>query len=218
MVYSEFTLDKALRDFDLTLEQETALFRDVQEVSISERLRSLLDDYIPLALTINTVALTINTEMSRSAMIMTPILVELRNLMNKQISLFIGIEFKVAPEQGLNGYCDYIISQSPMQLFLQAPVLMMVEAKKEDITAGIGQCVAEMVAARIHNKRENHDSTTIYGVVTAGNVWKFLCLQGGVVIVDKDEYYLTNSARSWAFCCTLQAARNRRTKESSKWN
>ena len=57
-----------------------------------------------------------------------PILVELRRRSLGRVGLFSGVEFSVAPDQGLNGICDYLISQAPEQLFIRAPVLAIVEA------------------------------------------------------------------------------------------
>jgi len=87
--------------------------------------------------------------------------------------------------------CDFIISQSPEQLFVKAPVVMLVEAKNENINNGLGQCVAEMVAAQIFNQREQNSISTIYGVVTTGTNWKFLRLIDHQIEIDLREYYLS---------------------------
>jgi ABC-type uncharacterized transport system substrate-binding protein len=86
--------------------------------------------------------------------------------------------------------CDFIISESPEQLFVSAPVITLVEAKKENITAGLGQCVAEMLAAQIFNEREGNNIPVVYGSVTSGTNWKFLKLDGKVIEIDLSEYYL----------------------------
>jgi hypothetical protein len=52
----------------------------------------------------------------------------------------------------------------------------------------LGQCVAEMLAARIFNEREGNDISTIYGTVTSGTNWRFLKLEGDIVNIDLDEY------------------------------
>jgi activator of 2-hydroxyglutaryl-CoA dehydratase len=70
--------------------------------------------------------------------------------------------------------------------------MMLVEAKKEDILAGLGQCVAEMVAAQIFNEREGNEISVIYGTVTSGTNWKFLKLEGQVIEIDLNEYYLSD--------------------------
>lgn len=107
------------------------------------------------------------------------------------MGLFSGSEFNVAPERGLNGTCDFLISLSPERLFISAPVITLVEAKKEDIKAGFGECVAEMLAAQLFNEQEGNQIPTIYGAVTSGTVWRFLKLQGQIVYIDRVEYYLS---------------------------
>lgn len=67
------------------------------------------------------------------------------------------------------------------------------EAKKENINAGLGQCVAEMLAAQLFNERADNVIKTIFGVVTTGTAWKFLKLTGQIVEVDLSEYYLNNA-------------------------
>jgi hypothetical protein len=69
--------------------------------------------------------------------------------------LFSGKEFNVAPERGLNGFCDFLISLSPEQLLIKAPVIALVEAKNDNIQLGLGQCIAEMVAAQLFNQQHN---------------------------------------------------------------
>lgn len=185
MAYSDFSLDKVRRAFNLTLADRVDSFADISELECSEMLAANLRRNVPLAL-------ASNTEKSRSEMIIAPILIELRSLLDERISLFSGIDFTVDAELGLNGSCDFIISRNPELLILTAPVIAIVEAKKENINAGLGQCVAEMVAASLFNEREGNEIKTIYGVVTTGTNWKFLKLQGQVVTVDLSEYYLNN--------------------------
>jgi hypothetical protein len=54
-----------------------------------------------------------NSEKARSELIIAPILVDLRRQLNEQISLFSGVDFTVDETKGLNGTCDFIITQSP---------------------------------------------------------------------------------------------------------
>lgn len=63
---------------------------------------------------------------------------------------------------------------------------------KEDIIAGIPQCLAELVAAQIFNAREGIVRETLYGVVTNGEVWKFMRLRGVDAVLDDGFYYLDN--------------------------
>jgi len=185
MSYSDFTLDRVKKVFDLTLSDKIDNFADTPELPCSAILTETLKENVSLAL-------ASNTEKSRSGMIIAPILIELRKQLNYQISLFSGIDFTIDPSQGLNGNCDFIISRSPELLLLSAPVITVVEAKKENINAGLGQCVAEMLAAQLFNEREGNDISAIYGCVTTGTNWKFLKLVGKIVEIDLSEYYLSN--------------------------
>jgi hypothetical protein len=56
--------------------------------------------------------------------------------------------------------------------------------------AGLGQCAAEMVAARIFNEREGEGPTIIHGAVTTGTNWRFLKLESNDLLVDRQEYTL----------------------------
>lgn len=185
MAYSDFTLNTVLKTFDLTLNDKVDMFSAVPELEYSDFLVQTLRENVPLAL-------ASNTEKARSEMIIAPILIELRKQLNYQVSLFSGIDFTVDASLGLNGSCDFLISSSPELLILQAPVIAIVEAKKENINAGLGQCVAEMLAAKIFNEREGNDVQVIYGTVTTGSIWKFLKLQEKTIEIDLGEYFLNN--------------------------
>jgi len=133
-------------------------------------------------------ALEVSTEKARSEFIIAPMLAEVRRQLGGQISLFSGIDFTVDSEAGLRGVCDFLFSLSPLQLSVQAPVVAVVEAKNENIKAGIGECVAEMLAAQRFNAARAAALPAIYGVVTTGSNWKFLRLTDTTVTVDQAEY------------------------------
>ncbi|MBW4478713.1 MAG: hypothetical protein KME54_18085 [Tolypothrix brevis GSE-NOS-MK-07-07A] len=185
MSYSDFTLDRVRRSFNLTISDKVDIFSSILELELPPLLLEIIQENIPLAL-------ASNTEKSRSEMIIAPILIAVRKYLNYQVSLFSGIDFTVDPSQGLNGNCDFLISRSPELLIVSAPVVTIVEAKKENINAGLGQCVAEMIAAKLFNEREGNNIQTIYGTVTTGTNWKFLKLVGQVVEIDLSEYYINN--------------------------
>lgn len=181
MPYSDFTLKKTKTDLQLKIIEQQNLFADIEEVKISDILSAILEENVPLAL-------AINTEKARSELIISNILVELRKLFHHKISLFSGIEFNVDKDKDLNGRCDFIISCSPEQLLLNAPLIAIVEAKNENIIGGLGPCIAEMVAAKIFNEQEHHQVKFLYGAVTSGNTWKFLKLDQQTIYIDLKDY------------------------------
>jgi len=123
-------------------------------------------------------------------MIIAPVLIEVRRLLDNKISLFSGIDFNVNIEQGLNGFCDFLIGLSSQQLYVTSPVIALVEAKNDNLKQGFAQCIAEMIAAAQLNQSEGNNIENIYGCVTNGNQWVFLQLTGNLVVVDLDEYYI----------------------------
>jgi hypothetical protein len=184
MAYSDFTLAKAKDVFGLTLDEHQYLFRAIETVQPSDFLQQMLDENLSLAT-------AINSEKARSEFLIAPILSEVRRQLNYRISLFSGTEFNVDPAQGLSGFCDFILSASQEQYFITAPVITVVEAKNENIIAGLGQCVTTMIAAQIFNQRTGREIEMIYGVVTSGTNWKFMTLKGAVAAIDMAEYYIS---------------------------
>ena len=183
MAYSDFDLKKVRNDFGLRIDEQPDLFADVTPVQPGATLANTLAETAHLAI-------AINTEKARSELLITPVLLDIWRQAQSQISLFSGTEFTVDEARGLTGYCDYILSRSKEQLTVNAPVVMIVEAKNENIKGGLGQCVAEMIAAQIFNELEGSAIETIYGVVTTGEIWKFLKLVGSVASIDLSDYYI----------------------------
>ena len=107
-------------------------------------------------------------------MIIAPILIELKQQLSDNISFFSGKDFTVDAEKGSNGFCDFLISLSAEQIFINAPIVTLVEAKNDNIESGLGRCMAEMVGAGLFNRRKGREIKTIYGTVTTGSVFKSL--------------------------------------------
>lgn len=183
MPYNAFTLSKVKKDFNLIVDESRNLFAYVDPATPSDFLKQALAEYVPLAT-------VINTEKARSELIIAPVLVEVKRQTQNRASLFSGTLFDVDSEKGLSGYCDFILSASREQIEITAPVVTIVEAKKEDLIGGIGQCIAAMVAAQIFNERAENQVNLIYGAVTSGTVWRFLTLQENTVCIDSIEYYI----------------------------
>jgi hypothetical protein len=55
---------------------------------------------------------------------------------------------------------------------------------------GLGQCGSEMLAAQIFNEKENNQIDVIYGCVTTGLLWKFLCLKNKTLYINPVEIAL----------------------------
>lgn len=187
MSYGDFTLKKLETQFQLIIIDQAELFPNIEPVNPSQLLQETLAENLPLAL-------GIDTEKARSELIVMPVLVELRRLFNRQISLFSGREFNIDSSVGLNGTCDFIISHSSQQLSVKAPIFTAVEAKNDNIRSGIPQCIAEMLAAQKFNEQENNNIPCIYGAVTTGSLWKFIRLEATTVYIELKEHFIENIA------------------------
>ena len=135
-------------------------------------------------------ATAINTEKARSELIIAPVLLEVRRILNFQIGFFSGSEFNVDLQAGLSGYCDYILTASKEAYEIRTPVVTLAEAKNESIKSGLGQCIAQMVAAQLFNQRNAEAISSIYGAVTTGTDWKFLKLTDKTIWIDKRDYFI----------------------------
>ena len=185
MPYSQFTtLAKAKAAFNLTTIEGVRFLPDVQPINPSTTLLEFLRDNL-------TWAVAVGSEKAMSEVAVAPVLLEVRKICqsrNQPLSVFSGIDFTVDLEAGLNGYCDYLISRSAEQMDIEAPAIVLVEAKKADLKTGLGQCVAEMVAAQRFNHEAGKPVAVIYGVVTSGIQWQFLKLEDRVVTIDLNIY------------------------------
>ena len=188
MAYSNFTLIEAQKTFQLEKVLSNGLFSQIEPVEPSAYLTTGLAKKAALAT-------AIGTEKARSELIVADVLVELLEHFNYRISFFSGIDFSVDPGRDLTGVCDFLVSLSPDQLDLQAPVIVLVEAKNLDLKLGLGQCVAEMLAAQRFNAEKGNDIRAVYGATTTGIDWQFLKLEDKQLHLDMATYTIERCDR-----------------------
>ncbi len=188
MAYSEFTLETAQKTFQLDTVRSLGLFSEIEPVEPSTYLTMGLARKASLAT-------AIGTEKARSELIVVDVLVDLLEHFDHSISLFSGIDFSVDAEKGLTGVCDFLVSLSPEQFYLESPIIVLVEAKNLDLKLGIGQCVAEMLAAQRFNAERENDIPCIYGASTTGIDWQFLKLEKKRLHIDMSTYTIERCDR-----------------------
>jgi len=182
MAYSDFTLEETIKRFSLS-QAFSSLFIDLSYPEISPWLHETLATSLRLAL-------PSGNEKARSEFAIAPILLEIEKAFSKEIFIFSGKNLDVDRNLGLHGECDFILSRGTVPLIIQAPILGIVEAKKDDIDGGIGQCAAQMVGAQRFNQRHEQKKSCTYGCVTSGEIWQFLKLSGELLTIDSDRYYI----------------------------
>ena len=177
MSYSKFTAKDLSQQFGIEQKFQENLFASLPKRKASDLLMQTLSESVEFAL-------LQNTEKARSEFIIAPVFLELRKQADEKISIFSGIDFNVDKGLKLTGACDFLVSRSAYQAYLKSPVVVAVEAKRQDFEKGYLQCIAEMIAVRIFNEREGNPTERIYGTVTTGNVWQFLMLEGSQALIE----------------------------------
>lgn len=180
MPYTDWTLDALRVSFGLIIQQEL-LLPNVAPVPVPPWLQETLAKGMPLAL---------GSEKARSEFVIAPILLTLRDLNQNRITIYSGQRLDGDPNVGLVGECDFLITSTPLLPIVQAPIISVVEAKKNDIESGLGQCAAQMLGAQRFNQRDHSPITTIYGCITTGEVWQILKLSDTHLVIDSERYYI----------------------------
>jgi hypothetical protein len=181
MAFSDFTYPEVFAALGLREDNILDMFAGVPDVAASATLRAVFAQNVPQA--------TMNySEAARATLLVAPIISELWARYGARIGAYYGVEFNADPEAGLTGYCDFLITRAPQLPRIVAPVAVIVEAKRDNLENGYGQCIAGMVGAQRFNRRAGNGIETVYGASTTGISWRFLRLSGSVVTFDTMEY------------------------------
>jgi hypothetical protein len=182
VTYSDFTLEDVEKLLGVRV-QPADLFPGLAPLPVPPWLEDSLARGRQLALV---------SEKARSEFVVAPILLACRELSDNAVAIYSGQRLDVEPEKGLAGECDFVLALTDPVPVLHAPVLTVVEAKKNDVESGLGQCAAQMVAARLFNEREGTPQARIHGCVTTGEAWQFLRLDGSQLSLDRGRLYIDN--------------------------
>ena len=181
MPYTDFTLDTVETRFGLVAVPGD-LFPGLMPLPVPEWLRDLLARGQAMAALVS--------EKARSEFLVTPVLLACRDLVPGALSIYSGQRLDVDADQGLTGECDYILALTPPVPRLRAPLVTVLEAKRGDIELGLGQCVAQMVGARLFNERAGSVTGSIFGAVTTGEAWQFIRLEGAAVTLHRERLFI----------------------------
>lgn len=180
MAYADFTLEEAESTLGVTTEPGD-LFPGMVQATVPAWLSDQLARGMELALV---------SEKARSEFIVAPILLAVREASRSTVSILSGQRLDIDPGRRLVGECDFLLARSQPVPRLRAPLMAVVEAKRNDIDGGLGQCVAQMVASRVFNEQAGLSIPTVFGCVTTGEDWQFLGLAGPTVTLHRPRLYL----------------------------
>jgi len=181
MAYTDFTLESAEAELGVTT-RPGPIFPNLAPVPVPAWLRDVLARGMRLALV---------SEKARSEFVVAPILLALRELSGDRIAILSGQRLDVDPARRLQGECDFLLALSEPVPRLRAPVAAAV-AKKNDIDAGLGQCIAQLAAVQVYNERSGRPLGSVYGCVTTGEDWQFFRLTGAEVTIGKGRHYISD--------------------------
>ena len=125
------------------------------------------------------------SESARCEAVIFPVLREVYKAYAEDYALW--IKKPITYDETLSGTPDYFIStRSELgMLVVGIPLIMFVEAKKNDFEQGWGQCLAELVAAQ----KINADlDIPVHGIVSDGTLWQFGYLVGDAFTRNKTSF------------------------------
>ena len=102
--------------------------------------------------------------------------------------------WKAAPLQSdkVYGVADFLIA--PRRGYVEAPLLCVIEAKKDDFDAGRVQCIGEMTACRWNNAQKS-DPINVYGIVSNGQGWVFYELAPNGPVRETELFAISDMPR-----------------------
>ena len=182
MPYTDFTLELAEATLGVTARLGD-LFPGLVAAAVPGWLADQLGRGMRLALV---------SEKARSEFIVAPILLAVREASGEAVAILSGQRLDVDPDRRLVGECDFLLARSDPVPRLRAPLMTVALAKRNDIDGGLGQCVAQMVAAQLYNDRAGQPTAAVYGCVTTGEDWQFLRLADAVVTLHRPRLYIAD--------------------------
>lgn len=180
MAYSDFTLLELKEEFGLT-DTVDSLFAELPPVEPSEVLTAQLKRAIKLPL---------RNEKAKSELIVSPILLELIDRNGDFFTFYSGENLPADRSRGLVGECDFMISRNTGSFAINMPILAVIEAKRDNLEAGVDQCAAQLYGASLINQGLGYPVPVYYGCVTNAREWLFLKFQHTQYSIDNRRYQL----------------------------
>lgn len=130
--------------------------------------------------------LPLTNEKAKAERVISPVLSEIARFYVDKISFFSGEDLNVNDD--LSGECDFFFTLIPKSVYLESPMISLVEAKDEDMEYGIAQCAAQLYGAKLYNEMEGKHIPFLYGCATDGVEWRFIRFEGNIFYVDTKVY------------------------------
>lgn len=155
--------DEILAEFDYAFTRKRLqLPKTKSEIKGLIELRNSIEETIPYV--------TLSSEAAKREILIAPVLSRVAVITKR----LLRIEYPVKVNNLLQGNLDYLIQSQHS--------LVVIEAKRDDMTKGFTQLAVEMIALATLEKSPD----ILYGVVTMGDVWVFGILEQASRIITRD--------------------------------
>lgn len=136
--------------------------------------------------------LPLRNEKAKSELIVSPVLLELIDRNSDFFTFHSGENLPADRSRGLVGECDFMVSRNTGSFAINMPILAIIEAKRDNIEAGVDQCAAQLYGASLINQGLGHPVPVYYGCVTNAREWLFLKFQHDHYLIDNRRYQLNH--------------------------
>ena len=155
--------DEILAEFNYSFTRKRLqLPKTNREIEGLTQLRNSIEETIPYV--------TLSSEAAKREILIAPVLSRVAVITKR----LLRIEYPVKVNNLLQGNLDYLIQSQHS--------LVVIEAKRDDMTRGFTQLAVEMIALASLEKSPD----ILYGVVTMGDVWVFGILEQASRTITKD--------------------------------
>jgi len=180
MAYSDFTLLELKEQFNL-IDTVESLFGELPDVEPGDLLTRQLS---------RAMKLPIRNEKAKSELIISPVLLEVIDRNSDFFTFYSGENLPADRARGLSGECDFVISRNTGSFAINMPILTVIEAKRDNIEAGVDQCAAQLYGASLINQGLGHPVPVYYGCVTNARDWLFMRFERNQYRIDNRRYQL----------------------------
>lgn len=145
-----FDTDEILAEFGYSYTQARLnLTRNQKELTGLDQLKAQIEETLPYV--------QLTSESAKREVLVAPVLTRVATICHQ----ILRFEYPLKVNNWLQGNLDYLIRAESQ--------IVVVEAKRDDLTRGFTQLAVEMIALAMVNESQQN----IYGVVTMGNFWVF---------------------------------------------
>lgn len=181
--YKDYSKTQLEKIFDITIKLDNIINTNKQDEANYRDLQHKVNKLAARTRIANT------NEATRLGLLVAPILVEVSIIYNLGLFFEQPVDLykedtPTLPHQ-LNGVWDGALTLDSLDFTV--PIIAVIEVKPNKLSDGLGQCIAAMYAAR---KKFNQDK--IYGIITDGEAWEFLCLITNQLLIHNSNCHISN--------------------------